>query len=789
MVRRKIKDSTILEALMATVCSPIYIIDAFTHQILKVNPAAGLQTNISPQQCYKEIHGLDHPCYQEGLPCPLVQLRQTKQKVMVEHVHLDAEGKEHLVRIHGYPIKDKNGEITHFVEYCEDIAIQRQSEEMLFNLANGVSTQSGQTFFTSLANYLTRTLQADYALISELLTDRQTSVQTLAVSHNGKLIPNFEYDLVGTPCENVVQKSLSLYPRDVNRQFPEDHMLMDLGIQGYAGIPLRDSKGGTLGLITVMFCRPIEQEKQIRSILKVFAVRAEGEMERQQRERELAKLAAVVEQSTEAVVLMDVNWKIRYINSSVTHILGYQLDEIDGMGIRIFAADEDAMQIRQEILQQMSMGQPWSGRRIIKRKDSGQVVCRLTIFPLHDEEHKPMGFASIFADISEQASLEERLRQTHKMEALGQFASGIAHDFNNLIMVIQGTSELVQNSLKPDDPLADDLAIIKRASLRAAELSRDLLAFSRRQVLQFQNVDLHRFVEESLPLLRRLIPENIVLEHLVLPGTVTVRADRSQLQQVLMNLCSNARDAMPDGGQLSITTKSLYVNEPFVNQHPWAKIGWYGCIQVQDTGVGIQPEILGQIFEPFFTTKEVGRGTGLGLATVFGIIKQHDGMIDVTSLPSRGTSLLVFLPVVGQLAVPEEERRKTQHAGGAERILLVEDQTDLRLIIHRLLINLGYSVEQVSTGEQARRLLLKPAQSYDLIISDMVMPGLSGADLARTVRSHFPHMAVLLISGYTPRDPNLNILLQDPQVGYLSKPFGLDDLATKIRELLDCAVS
>ncbi|MBI5419354.1 MAG: response regulator [Deltaproteobacteria bacterium] len=379
---------------------------------------------------------------------------------------------------------------------------------------------------------------------------------------------------------------------------------------------------------------------------------------------------------------------------------------------------------------------------------------------------------------------EEQLRQAQKMEAVGRLAGGIAHDFNNLLTAIAGYSTLLLQGVV-DDPSRRNIQEIQRASDRAASLTRQLLAFSRRQILQPKVMDLNAVVGAMDDMLRRLIGEDIDLLTVLEPGVRKVKADPGQMEQVIMNLAVNARDAMPEGGKLTIETANVVIDESSVRGHVTMQAGSYVVLALSDTGSGMDPETISHIFEPFFTTKEVGKGTGLGLSTVYGIVKQSGGYIWVYSEPGRGTTFKIYLPQAteeAETAKPAEVRAGL--LGGSETILLVEDEDSVRSLVREVLARNGYTVLAARNGEDALRACDGNAGAIHLMLCDVVMPGMSGVELARRIVPLRPEIKVLYMSGYT----DTAIVRQgvlDPGTAFLEKPFAPDALARKVREVLD----
>ena len=385
----------------------------------------------------------------------------------------------------------------------------------------------------------------------------------------------------------------------------------------------------------------------------------------------------------------------------------------------------------------------------------------------------------------EKEALEEQFRQSQKMEAIGSLAGGVAHDFNNLLTIIKGNSQLSLTEMKADDPLRENIEEIDKASDRAATLTRQLLAFGRRQILEMRVLDLNTTLRDLEKMLRRIIGEDVELVTFMAEDLGNVKADPGQVEQVIMNLAVNARDAMPKGGKLTIETANVGLDKEYARKHISVKPGSYVMLSISDTGIGMAPEVKGRIFEPFFTTKEKGKGTGLGLSTVYGIIKQSGGDIWVYSEPSQGTTFKIYFPRVDE---PLDEVGKKGVEGelprGNETILLVEDGEEVRKLAAQVLRKQGYKVLEASHGNDALLVCKQHEGPIQLMVTDVVMPGMSGCELAENLLSLYPEMKALYMSGYTDNTIAHHGILE-PGLHYIQKPFSVEGLAIKVREVLD----
>ncbi len=509
--------------------------------------------------------------------------------------------------------------------------------------------------------------------------------------------------------------------------------------------------------------------------------------ERKQAETEIRELNSAVEQSIDGIAISDLEQNLTYVNPAFAQMHGYSDGEMIGMKLASLHGEKELKEL-ETFLDQVNKQGSWIGEIEHIKKDGTPFPTHMSVTSVRDIEGRPTGILAVARDITEQMRLEAQLLWSQKMEAVGRLAGGIAHDFNNMLTTIKGYAELGLMEIDPGNGMHDDLLEILKASERAARLTQQLLAFSRRQVIEPQVLNLNEVILDTDKMLRRLIGEDIELVTLLTEDLGSVKMDPSQIEQVLANLAVNARDAMPNGGKLIIETSNVTLHKGFPTQYMRVPPGEYVRLSVSDTGVGMTDEVKRHLFEPFFTTKEVGKGTGLGLATCYGILQQNGGSITVDSEPNRGAIFNVYVPRVGEEASSLLKRHQLESMPrGKEKVLVVEDEISVRQVATRVLRDLGYTVLEAENGDDALRVASENQdRRIHLLLTDVVMPQMGGKPLAERLRSERPDIRVLFFSGYAD-----NALVQDgvldSGVAFLQKPFSPAILAQKVREVLDAA--
>jgi two-component system cell cycle sensor histidine kinase/response regulator CckA len=502
-------------------------------------------------------------------------------------------------------------------------------------------------------------------------------------------------------------------------------------------------------------------------------------------EDQLRKLSRAVEQSGDLVIITDRDGVIEYVNPAFQALTGYSSEEVLGRKPNLLKSGQQDPAYYKTLWETVLSGNVFRGVLANKKKNGELFYAEKTIAPVRDASGKITHFISNDRDITERRKLEAQLLQAQKMDAIGQLAGGVAHDFNNLLMVISSYAELSLDSLTPEHPLHQKLSEIIKASHRAADLTRQLLAFSRKQIQSLQSLDLNKVVQELERMLPRLIGEHIEVHITKDKRLGLIQADPVQMEQIIINLAANARDAMRRGGKLLVETSNVHLGERYVQQRPMVPPGDYVLLTVSDSGEGIAPEHMSHIFEPFFTTKNEGEGTGLGLATVYGIVKQSSGYIWVYSERGMGTTFKIYFPMIktaGEKA-PDTAYCSQEVVKGSETLLIVEDEDAVRRPACEFLASCGYKVLEARNGEEALSVAERHPDTIHLMVTDVVMPQMGGGQAAVKLSMARPDLRVLYVSGYA----NPTLLqhgVSDLEPMFLQKPFTLRELARKIRQAL-----
>ncbi len=684
-----------------------------------------------------------------------------------------------------------NGRKVGFYACYRDITEQKRAEELnaaLYAIAARSQAEDLQQFFAAIHNIVGQLMNARNFYVA--LYDPQSQLLSF---------PYFVDEQDSTPDAKRLGRGLTEYVLHSGEPllatpavFEELVKRGDVDLIGapsldWLGVPL---KGGAncIGVLVVQsYNESTRYGERDREILKFVSQQLAAAIEHKRNEEALrrseARSRSLILSAAFGICRCTVGGKFLDVNPALISMLGRgSVEELLRLDVRheVFANPHDLDRLVEDCRRAGTL----NGVEVQwKRQDGRVIIVRLSGCPAPGSEDPEEVLELMVEDITDRRQLEEQLRQAQKMDAVGRLAGGVAHDFNNLLMVINGYTEVLLDELDSDGPMYHKVESIKQAADRAATLTRQLLAFSRKQLLELKVIDINSVIADMERLLRPLIGENIELVTRLSSDTGHTRADAGQLEQVIMNLVVNAKDAMPEGGKLTLQSSEVTVRHN-LSQHSFIQPGRYAVISVSDTGHGMDKETQSRIFEPFFTTKEKCKGTGLGLSTVYGIVKQSNGYVFAQSQPEAGTTFYVYLPRVEDSA-EEISPAKTPYneANGSETVLLVEDEECVRELVRITLGSRGYKVLEAEDGEAGLRVAESCKERIDILITDVVMPGIGGRELAKRLLALRPDLSVLYLSGYT-EDVVITQGAPGPATAFLQKPFTLQNLARKVREIL-----
>ncbi|MGC9053930.1 MAG: PhnD/SsuA/transferrin family substrate-binding protein [Candidatus Hydrogenedens sp.] len=498
-------------------------------------------------------------------------------------------------------------------------------------------------------------------------------------------------------------------------------------------------------------------------------------------------LIQTVETAEEGILITDKDEVIIYTNPAVKIITGKGNVELSGKHLSSFLENGMKEEEYQEKIKSLKGGKMIRGQLEWTKNDGNISTIEYSISPLFNEQKELMNIVMIFRDITYELKLQNDLKQSQKMESIGQLAGGIAHDLNNHLMVINGYAELAERELHTDSPIVPYIQEIIKANQKASSLVRQLLAFARKQVLKKEIINVNELVYDICKILQRLLRENIELTFIPDTSIPMISADKNAIEVILINLCVNANDAMPDGGKLLIETSSTYISKEMIEGLSWTVSGDFVVISITDTGIGMDKYTLEHCFDPFFTTKETGKGTGLGLSTVYGLVQQHNGIIHVYSEVRKGTTFKIYLPATHQEQIQQEnttEKGANEQLMGNETILIAEDELSVRSVAMRILEQAGYRVLSAKDGEECVKLFLENINAIDLVILDVIMPIMDGKEVYEKIKAIRPDLPVLFSTGYSENSIHTNFVL-DKNLNLINKPYGRQDLLRTVRNILD----
>ncbi len=741
-----------LTSIIESLPHPFYVIDATHYTIIMANSAAAAAGLPQGSTCYSVTHGSTEPCRGSECPCPLEAVKTTKKPVTVEHVHYDLKGNPRVVQVQAYPILDSRGEVTKVIEYSLDMTARKEAEQRYLE---------SEERFRKFAD--------------------EVSFEGIVIHDQGRILyvnPVFARMYGYEPAELIGMDSLKTIAPESRETVSRN--ISDGYEEAYEAMGLK--KNGTI----------FPTEIQARTIPfaggKVRAAATRDLTKRKQAEKALreseSRFRSLFEAATEFIQILDDTGTILEANPAFLKSIGREHDQVIGKRMDEFFASTSKENFEKYFAALLDRGNCTTEIELIAA-DRKVITVDCAASAVRDPKGNTKYVVVAQRDVTEHKRLEEQLRQAVKMEAIGRLAGGVAHDFNNLLTAIMGYCAMLMQQLPEQGDHVQKLAQINLASERAAALTQQLLAFSRKQVLRMRVVNINEVIANIGEMLRRLIGEHIELVTFLDPELPRVRADHGQIEQIIVNLAVNARDAMPHGGRLTLETGHITLDDDYAKFHLEAKSGSYVMISVSDNGVGMEAATTSRVFEPFFTTKEKGLGTGLGLSTVYGIVKQHEGHITVYSEPDVGTTFKIYLPRIEES--PEEilvSELAPLQPGGEETILIVEDEEIVRNIATEFLQMLGYTILSVGDPEDALSLCAEHPDSIHLLLTDVILPKMDGRTLARRLSHIRPSVRVLYVSGYT-ENAIVHHGVLDHGIHFLQKPFSMDALAQKVRDVLD----
>ncbi|MBF0526283.1 MAG: PAS domain S-box protein [Deltaproteobacteria bacterium] len=736
-----------------------------------------------------------HPDDKENVAKSVYEAARDKTELNVEY-KLNRPGSSRWLMSRGKPIYDEHGDKIRYIGTVIDVTERKRIEDTLFFLSQYGWIASGEDFFKALARYLGQNLEMDFVCINRLLDDG-ISAQTLAIYSNGRFEDNVSYALKDTPCDEVVEKTTCYYTKDVRHLFPNDTALQEMAAESYVGTALWSSEGIPIGLIAVIGRHVLDNPQLAESILKLVAVMAAGELERQQTEAALKeseeRFRAIIEQAAVGVAqIASKTGAFIQVNQKYCDIVGYSRSEMIEKTFQLITHPDD-LAANLDNMKLLLEGQvrSFSMKKRYYRKDGSIVWVNLTVSPMWELGEETDYHIAVVEDITEhirageeKARLEVQLRQAQKMEAIGTLAGGIAHDFNNILGTIFGYTQLALDDAKSGLANPEFLEQIFKSAKRARDLVQQILVLSRQSRHEKKPVDISLIIEEGIRFLRASLPSNIIIRQEISAGEAVILGDSTQIHQVLINLGTNAAHAMAEkGGSLDIGLTDLHLDADSAIRYVDLKPGPYLKLTVQDSGHGIAPSVIDRIFDPFFTTKDIGKGTGMGLSIVHGIVKQHGGAVNVFSEPGKGSIFSVLLPrFIGKKAAETTEVTAAIPCG-SERVLLVDDEPGLIATHGKILVRLGYRVTSSTSSLEALEMFKASPQDYDLVITDMTMPYMTGDNLAREIMSLRPEIPVILCTGYSEAVSEEKIY-ETGIKGFLIKPIEVIRLAKLIRQVL-----
>ena len=678
--------------------------------------------------------------------------------------------------------KELSDNISFGLSACRERAEQTRLQHAVFAIARGVSSGSGLEFFYELNKHLVEALEGDAGCIALLDASKPNSAKTISLIVDGEVQENFDYPLEGTPCEEVVQSDYLIVPCNVLDLFPDDQCLSKWGMNAYAGIALLDSNCKQVGLMSVIFKKPLENYKHILSSLQIFASRANGELQRRNDIAKMHEQALLIQKANDAIVTLDFGDDIQVWNDGAEQTYGWSHDEVMGKHVSsILFPEKDAYL---EATQMLSENGEWIGELDVRAKSGKLLIIDSSWTLVRDEKGQPICKLFIGTDITDKKIFEAKSMRAQRLESIGTLAGGIAHDLNNVLAPILLSLETLRETTTEEDSLLL-LNNMESSAKRGAALVRQVLTFARGVEGERHAVNVKHLLKEIGTVTKDTFPKKIQFSLLINQEPWLVVGDSTQLHQVFMNLCVNARDAMPRGGQLTIKTENAVIDETYASMNPGTKPVQYVMVSVEDSGTGISIKNSELIFDPFYTTKELGKGTGLGLSTSLAIVKSHGGFIQFHSKLGKGTEFRVYLPAgtISESSEKVEFKEKKKLLGQGELVLIVDDEEAIRITCKKTLKKFGYHSLSASNGAEAVALYAKQQDDIAVVLTDISMPVMDGNALIVALHDLNPNVQIIASSGLSIKDA-LDPMSEEKICGFIHKPYTADSLLEALANAL-----
>ncbi|MES2476475.1 MAG: GAF domain-containing protein [Verrucomicrobiota bacterium] len=677
-------------------------------------------------------------------------------------------------------LREMSNDISFGIENIRSREERNRAQEVVVKVAQAVSSGVGSEFFDLLTRNMVEAMDAHGGLIGRYDASIN-SVETLSFFLDGKLMDNVTYGLEGTPCEEVAAGEMCVFESGVQQRFPEDHLLVHYGIESYVGIPLMHRDGKVAGIMVVFFSAKLTETALVQSTLRIFAARAASELDRQQADARIHEQASLLDKARDAIIVRSLDHRITFWNKGAERLYGWSAEEVMGEPVHelIYQGLAEFTKAHEHTLEHGE----WIGeiRQVNREGRELTIEGRWTL--VRDEQGRPESVFALNTDISEHRKLEQQFLRAQRMESIGTLAGGIAHDLNNILAPISMSIELLQMQVT-DARSQELLATLATSARRGAEMVGQVLSYARG--VEGQHVEVHPLpvIREIENILRGTILRGIELEVRASRDLWIIHGDPTQIHQVILNLCLNAHDAVREGGKISILASNVQIDSSFAAMNLEADEGPHVCIEVKDSGAGIPPEIMDRIFDPFFTTKSVGKGTGLGLSSSLAIVRSHGGFIRATSEPTAGSRFRIYLPASPESGIrPTTDEVHHLPRGAGETILVVDDEPTILAITRQTLETFGYRVLVAATGDEAVTQFSQQPSAIDVVLTDMMMPGMDGSATIERLRKIDPAIKIIATSGVR---SNRDLIDRSPKSGvmFLEKPYSSEALLKCLNDLL-----